>query len=332
MFRRFGSLVLVLAGMLSLLWMSGCASGSGGSFANDLKPKGETRPGTRVVALEYLTAFENEAKASYYPLERLAGCEYSADGTLIFCDEGRGKVYGLDPGTYRWYEFDPPMARPYRPVDVRVDGFKVLVLDNGGGSIYRYNLSGSWQGQQLEVRRVDPAVISRAIAFDLDRDGRMIIADQAQQQVLLLDAFLTLNMRLGDYGTLDDQFASLGGVTFLPDGSILASDTGNRRLSWYGRLGFFESTIGGDFAADNPFVAPAGLDCDRFGNVFVADSGCALIHVLDSRLRLAFSAGQEFELRGTPTTPVDVAVGPDDLLAVTDQARSAILVYRIIYE
>ena len=33
-----------------------------------------------------------------------------------------------------------------------------------------------------------------------------------------------------------------------------------------------------------------------------------------------------------PTMPVDVAVGPDNLLAVTDQGRSAVLVYRIKYE
>jgi sugar lactone lactonase YvrE len=323
-------------GMTALLGVAllvlGCASGGGGGVPVGRPAEGGSRPGTRAVGLEFLNAFENVASASYYPLERIAGCEYSANGTLIFCDEGRGKVYGLDPASRNWYEFDKAMARPYRPVDVRVDGFKVLVLDSGGGSIYRYDLGGSWQDQVLDVARVDPAVTARGLAFDVDRDGRMIIADEAQQQVLLLDAFLSLTMRLGEPGAGDDQFASLSGLTFLPDGSILVSDAGNRRLSWYGRLGFFESTIGGEFDPANPFFAPAGLDCDRYGNVFVADPGRSLIHVLDSRLRHAFSAGDAFTLRGIPTYPVDVAVGPDDLLAVTDQARSAILIYRIIYE
>lgn len=313
--------------------LAGCASGGGGQAHPVVRqPGGTSRPGTQVVALEFVAAYENEASASYYPLERLAGCEYATDGTLIICDIGRSKVFALDPTSRNWYEFDSPMARPYRPQDVRVDGFKVLVLDSGGGSIYRFDLGGSWQDQLLDIDQIDPGIMARGLAFDVDRDGRLVIADESQQQLLLLDAFMALNMRMGEPGRGEDQFGGLSGVCFLPDGSILAADTRNQRLSWYGRLGFFEKTIGGEFDARNPFFAPAGLDCDRFGNVFVADLGNAQIHVLDSRLQLAFSAGQDMPLRGTPTAPVDVAVGPDDLLAVTDQARSAILVYRIIYE
>jgi hypothetical protein len=110
------------------------------------------------------------------------------------------------------------------------------------------------------------------------------------------------------------------------------SDRANRRLALYGRLGFFEHTIGGEFVKDNPFVAPQGLASDRVGNVFVADLGSGEIHVLDRRLRPAFSTGPEFGLQAMPLAPVDVAVGPGDLLAVTDRSRSAVLVYRIIYE
>jgi len=322
-----------ITGLLVLpffLW--GCVSGSGGGHAASGPPEVPARPGTRVVALEYLQSFENEAGAVYFPLEDLARCAYSSDGTLVICDSGRGKVFGLDPRTRDWFEFDQPMVRPYRPVDVQVDGFKVLVLDNGSSSVFRFDLYGAYQDQILDIGNVDPGVISQGIAFDIDRDGRMVIADQAQRRVVLLDAFLSLDMQLGESGTSDDQFGFLGGLCFLPDGGILVSDPGNRRLCLYGRLGFFEGVIGGDFDPHNPFATPGGLDSDRFGNVFVADTGNALIHVLGPRLDLVFSAGREFPLRGTPTAPVDVAVGPDDLLAVTDQARSAIIIYRIIYE
>lgn len=327
-----GALGLASAGLLALAAGCGGAGALPGARSEPDQGKVSGRPGTQVVALEFLQAHENTAAEAYYPLEQVTGCEFAVDGTLIFCDSSRGAVFGLDPVSRNWYEFDRPAARPYRPQDVRVDGFKVLVLDSGGGSLYRFDLAGSWQDQVLDVERIDPGVMSRGVAFDVDRDGRVVIADDGQQQLLLLDAFLALNMRLGGPGRSDDQFGQLSGLTFLPDGSILASDAGNRRLAWYGRLGFFESVIGGDFDPGNPFFAPAGLDCDRFGNVFVADAGNGLIHVLDSRLRPALSAGPDFPLRGIPTRPVDVAVGPDDLLAVTDQARSAVLVYRIIYE
>jgi len=285
-----------------------------------------------VVALEFMESFENEPSAAYYPFAGLAGCAYTDDGTLVVCDEDRGKVHGFDPSNRRWYEFDTPAARPYRPIDALTDGFKVLVLDRGGQAIYRFNLGGSYLDRLLDVRTVDPAVRTEPSAFAMDRDGRMIIADVAEQQLLLLDTFLEPTMRLGDPGVGDDQFSDPVGVVFLPDGSIVASDRGNRRLVLYGRLGFYEQSIGGDIERDNHFGAPQGLAVDLHGNLFVADRGNGLIHVLDRRLRHLFSAGPDVALAGIPLAPMDVAVGPDRTLAVTDRARRAVLVFRIIYE
>jgi len=331
---------LVVSGLIAasiLVLVVGCSGG----YGSDVQQGGDSvpsvtsappRPGTTVVDLEFLYSHENERNAFYYPIEGLAGCAFGPGGTLFFCDEKRGKVFGLDPGTLTWYEFDSPNSRPYRPLDVVVDGFKVLVLDSGGNSVFRFDMNGAWLDRLLDIRQVDPSNIPQVTAFSVDRDGRMLIADVYEQQLLLLDAFLNLQMRIGVPGTLDDQFTDPSGITFLPDGGFVVSDRGNRRLCRYGRLGFFEETVGGDFDVDNPFVLPQGLACDEFGNLFVADQGNGRIHVLDRRLRLLASIGDDFGLRGTPTAPVDVAVGPADVLAVTDRARSAILVYRIIYE
>ncbi len=142
---------------------------------------------------------------------------------------------------------------------------------------------------------------------------------------MILDAFLDLTMTVGGPGAGSDQLRDPSGLAFLPDGSFVVSDRANRRLAVYGRLGFFERTVGGEFVVDNPFVAPQGLACDRAGNLFVADMGSGEIHVLDRRQRLLFSAGPDFALRALPKVPVDVAVGPGDLLAVTDRARAAVL-------
>ena len=304
------------------------ARGSQGVAGSGLAP----RPGTTVIGLDFLYSFENTAASVYYPLEGLAGCQYSPDGTLIFCDELRGKVFGLDPGTRRWFEFSSPYSRSFNPVDVRVDGFRVLVLDQADGSIQHFDISGAWRDELVDVGQLDPGAVVQPTCFAVDRDGRMVIGDAGQQEVLLLDSFLSLHTRVGGPGPMDDQFQEPAGIVFLHDGSFLVSDRGNRRLALYGRNGFFERAIGGDFDPNNPFWAPAGLDVDRFGNVFVADQGSGLIHILDAGLRLNYSAGQDFDLRGIPLAPVDVAVGPDNELAVTDRARSAILVYRIIYQ
>jgi len=337
----FRWLVIGLNLTLTVFFLQGCsASGSGGSGFGDAgttqdynaSAGGTNRIGATVVALDFLYAFENETTAIYYPFEGLAGCTYSPEGTLIICDEKRGKVYGLDNGTFKWYEFDTPPSRLYRPVDVQVDGFKVLTLDMGGNTINRFDLSGAWQDEILKITHLDPGYSKQSSAFAIDRDGRMIIADVSSQQLLLLDSFFNVTMRLGEPGVGSDQFNDPSGLVFLPDGSFVVSDRGNRRLAWYGRLGFFESVIGGEYDLNNPFVAPQGMDCDRFGNLFVADPGNGQIHVLDRRLRHSFSVGNDYSLAGTPRGPIAVAVGPDDQLAVTDRTRSAVLVYRIIYE
>jgi DNA-binding beta-propeller fold protein YncE len=334
-FDRAGIWITITVLVVALgLWSSGCVTpgGSLGSRAGLAGANAPPRPGTTVIGLDFLYAFENTGDAVYYPLEGLAGCHYSPDGTLIICDELRGKVYGLDPQSRRWFEFDTPYSRSFKPVDVKVDGFRVLVLDLGGGSIQHFNLSGAWREELLDVRQLDPGAVVQPSCFAIDRDGRMVIGDAGQQEVLLLDSFLSLHTRIGGPGTLGDQFQEPAGIAFRDDGSFLVSDRGNRRLSVYGRHGFYEGAIGGDFDVANPFAAPQGLDTDRFGNVFVADQGNGLIHVLDGNLKLNFSAGQELDLRGVPLAPVDVAVGPDNELAVTDRARSAILVYRIVYQ
>lgn len=293
---------------------------------------GMPRPGTAAVGVDFLYAFENSAAELYYPIESIGGCEYGAEGTLIFTDEMRGKVYGLDGGTRRWYEFGSPGVRPYEPIDVVVDGFKVLVLDRGSGQVHRHDLNGAFLDVLVDIRRVDPVIQTTPAAFAVDRDGRMVIADAAQQQVLLLDTFQNLTARVGDPGTLQDQFIEPSGLTFLPDGSFLVADRGNRRLARYGRLGFFEGLVGGDNQFENPFLVPLGTDSDRFGNVFVADPGQGVVHVLDKRLGYEFAIGADDMRGGDLTAPVDVSVGPDNLLAVADRARAAVLVYRIIYQ
>lgn len=319
-----------------LLAASGCgsggAAGSAGTVRTDEDPGRGPRPGTTVTGVKFLYSWENEQDKIYFPLSGVAGCAFSPDGTLIVTDEQRGKVYGLEYDTRRWYQFDPAPSRPYRPLDVQVDGFKVLVLDGGGGTVQRFDLNGAWLDQLIDIQRVDPVDRAQMTAFAVDRDGRMVVTDISKQQVLLLDAFTNLVHRVGDPGSLDDQFNEPSGLAFLPDGGFVVSDQGNRRLALYGRLGFFEGTVGGDFDPHNVMVAPAGIAVDRYGNLFVADTGSGQVHVLDRRNRLLFSLGRDLPVDAAPVGPIDVAVGPDGVMAVTDRARSAILVYTILYE
>ncbi len=324
------AVTLVAAALLAAL--SGCAAGMRGSTPDAARDEITRGVGSTPVSLMFLTAYENVSSAPYYPLDGIAGCCFGPDGTLIVCDEKRGVVHALDPRDLTWYEFDEPASRPYQPLDAVFDGFKVLVLDQAGASLQRFEPGGAWLDELVDLRQLDPGDSPLATSVAIDRDGRVIIADAVSQQVLLLDTFLSLHLRIGGPGSVSDQFRDPSGLAFLADGGFVVADRGNRRLCRYGRNGFFEDVVGGDYMVDNPFVAPQGLDTDRFGNVFVADPGAGRLHVLDHRLRRLFSAGPEMSLQAAPSVPLDVAVGPDGTLAVTDRSRAAILLYRIIYE
>jgi sugar lactone lactonase YvrE len=289
-------------------------------------------PGTTPARLDFLYSFENERSAAYYPLEGLGGLAYSQDGGLYVCDEKGGRVHGFDPESGLWSMFDSAPARPFRPVGIQVDGFSVLVLDMGGRLLLRYDLKGAFQDRLLNFARLDPVIQRLPTSFDVDRDGRLVVTDASEQQILMLDSFLTLTQTIGGPGSHREQFRDPSGVVFLPDGSFLVSDRGNRRLQHYSRQGYFEQIVGGEFELDNPLITPQGIDCDTYGNVFVADPAASDVHVYSRALRYLFSLGSDLGLMADPELPIDVAVGPEDLLAVADRGRSAVLVFRIVYD
>ena len=283
------------------------------------------------VALEFLTVYENERSAPYFPIEGIGGVAYASDGTLYFCDEKGGRVHGLDPAG-DWFQFDGPGRRFFRPVDLRVDGFNVLVLDMDGQVLLRYEMGGAYLDRLATFAYIDPGYDRLPSAFDVDVDGRMAFTDVSEQQTLLVDAFLQLDLTLGEPGSHREQFRDPSGVAFLPDGGFVVADRGNRRLQRYNRLGYFLGVVGGEFDPQNPMITPQGLDADVDGNVFVADPAAGAVHVYDPAMGYLFSLGSELGLLASPESPIDVAVGPDDLLAVTDRGRQAVLVYRIVYE
>jgi len=328
MSRMLLTLILTLAALAA-----GCGPESGyngpppGSSGSAPRASGSTPTG-----IELLYLFENVRSATYFPFDGLAGVAWGENGTLVVCDEARGRVHGLDPRTQLWFEFDLPPVRPYRPVAAKVDGFKILVLDIGSRNLYRFNLDGIYQDRIVDFEMVDPAFDTVPTAFDVDVDGRVVVTDGNEEQVLLLDSFLALQTRVGNPGPHREQFSEPSGVCFLPDGGFVVSDRGNRRLQEFNRLGYWEKTYGGQFDLDNPFVAPQGLDCDRWGNLFVADPAAGLVHVLDARGQPVLQIGPQLDLKAAPLGPVGVAVGPDGQLVVTDRLRGAVLVYRIFYD
>lgn len=282
-------------------------------------------------SLQFLLAYENVRSAPYFPLEGVAGVAWYDDGTLYLCDEKGGRVHGYSEVDDLWFQFDNPGSRFFRPVDIRIDHFKALVLDMDDRSLLRYDLGGAYQDLLVNFRQLDPAYDRQPSSFDVDLDGRLAFTDGAQDQVLLLDSFLNLQPAIGGPGSHREQFDDPSGIVFLRDGGFVVADRGNRRLQTFTRLGYPDRIVGGEWDTHNPMLTPQGVDIDADGNLFVADPAAGAIHVYDHDMNHLFSAGSELGLLAAPTAPIDVAVGPGDRLAVSDRGREALLVYRIVY-
>jgi len=322
---------------LLLLALCGCAAGPQRDGPGDWTagPEAGARPpGERAVplGLTLLHVFENERSAPYFPIEGIGGVAFYGDGTLYFCDEKGGRVHGHDPADGAWFQFDNPGSRFFRPVDVRIDQFTVLVLDMDGRDLLRYELGGVFLDRLIDFTYIDPGYDRMASAFDVDLDGGMVFTDAAEDQVLVVDAYLDLQQTVGVPGSHPEQFSEPSGAVFLRDGSFVIADRGNRRLQHFTRLGYHQRTVGGEFDPDNRFLTPQGMATDAEGNLFVADPAGGMVHVLSPELDYLFGAGSGLGLHAAPVAPIDVAVGPDDQLAVSDRGRQAVLVYRIRYE
>jgi len=320
-----------LAAVVCLCLAIGCAGTRYGSNPPGpaADPAAESTP--IPYQFDFVDIFDNVRSAPYFPIEGIGGVAFGDDGTLYFCDAKGGRVFGQDPVSLDWFQFDAPGRRFYQPVDVRVDGFNVLVLDLDAQTLLRYDLGGVFLDRLLNFVHLDPGYNRYPSAFDIDLDGRMVFTDGAEDQAFMLDSFLQPQEAIGEPGSHQEQFNQPSGVAYLPAGGFVVADRGNRRLQYFSRLGYFDGLVGGEFDVENPLLTPQGIDIDDWGNVFVADPAGGAIHVFTAARELSFSLRGELGLVASPEAPIDVALGPDDLVAVSDRGRQAILIYRIFY-
>ena len=289
-------------------------------------------PGAMVpISLQFVTSHQNDRAAPYFPLEGLAGLAFHDDGTLYVCDELGGRVHAWSAARNQWFEFNSPGSRYFRPTDVKIDGFNALILDEDDRELLRYDLGGVFLDRLLDLTYLDPGYDRVPSAFDVDLEGRFVIADSREHQVLVLDSFLAVNETIGGPGKHQGRFDDPQGVVFLNDGSVVVCDRANRRLQKFARNGAFDRSVGSYDESNNPMLTPQGIDCDEYDNLYVADAAAGAVHVFSAELNYLFSLGDGIPLNDTPIGPVDVAVGPDATLAVSDRSGQAVFIYRIMY-
>jgi len=154
---------------------------------------------------------------------------------------------------------------------------RVLVFESSGRFLRQWGSQGNAAGQFQE-----PWGIA------VDAQGMVYVADTWNHRIQKFDAqgaFLTQWGAFGDtVGALADPYSFYGPrqVVVDPNGDLLVSDTGNKRVVKFTADGEFVRQFGGSGSLEGQFQEPVGLVVDAQGNVFVADTWNQRIQKFDA--------------------------------------------------
>lgn len=179
------------------------------------------------------------------------------------------------------------------------DQSRVQKFDSNGNFISKWGSYGSGAGQFM---------FPEGIA--VDRFGNVYVADTYNHRVQKFDSQGNFLTSWGSWGSLNGQFVSPTGISVDSSGNVYVADTGNNRIQKFDANGNFllkwglsqvntvevdgfdnvyatadsmaleiasNGTLltrwGSNGSGDGQFSHPHGMAVDRFGNIYVADTG-----------------------------------------------------------
>ena len=199
---------------------------------------------------------------------------------------------------------------------------KVLAFRPDGTVAFQWGSKGSGDGQFNEPWGIAVAP-----------NGDVYVADTWNHRIQEFDA----NGRfLAKWGSFADAKGQLGvqaggfygprGVAVAPNGNVLVTDTGNKRVQVFDSKGRFVSMFGGDGTDPGKFKEPVGIAIDSAGNIYVADTWNHRIQKFDPNGQpLAQYPVSGWDSESIVNKPY-LAVGPDGQIFCTEPEKNQFFV------
>jgi hypothetical protein len=230
-----------------------------------------------------------------------------------------GTQYLILDSVSGWREEVPASVREGLPTTP--EGSRQLFAVPGRGSLL---LKEDLQDKEL--------VCPSSTAYD--SSGILGVVDAATNRVSLIDLYRGTIQRIksfGDKGSEPRNLRGPRGIAFLKSGGIVVADTGNHRVQIFSDLQYaLLRSLGATDAQGNPapgdgtngFRSPWAVEVDGCDVCFIVDRG-------NHRIQKISKSGTWLEEIGRENLvdPIDLALGPDGLLAVADPGQQAVLLF-----
>jgi len=219
-----------------------------------------------------------------------------------------------------------------RNLAVAPDG-TIYVADSGNHRIQAFDTDGTFLFQ-WGSEGSGPNQFNEPWGIGVGQDGRVYVTDTWNHRVQIFSAdgeflnqFGNFVNAQGDVNLQPGDFWGPRGVAIDPDGNVLISDTGNKRISKFTPDGDFINQFGGGGVVAGRFEEPVGLAADNDGNIYVADTWNERMQKFDS----AYNNVTDWKVVGWGSESIFnkpfVAVDDQNRVFVSDPEGYRILVY-----
>lgn len=272
------------------------------------------------------------------PLRAPGAVTTDFQGHVFVADTGNHRVLQFDEhgnflaefGGYGWGDNELS-----EPTDLSArEGFRLFVADSGNNRVQQFDISDQVESGTIfpfrEGEGLEDESLVRPTHLDVDREGRVYIADMLCDCIFVFSPVGEFVQRLGGLGSELSQFRDPRGVAVTGKGRIYVADSGNARVQVFDALGNWISSWGGEGV--DLFVEPTGIDLTANGDVVVVDRARAEVHLLTADGAKLFSFGGSGEGSGKFKAPIDVAVARDGTFYIVDEGRSSVDHYELVRE
>lgn len=250
-----------------------------------------------------------------------------------------GNLYVLDAGNNRLIKFDPTLT-PIRDAG-GFGGAEGLLNSPGfismGNNLNLYVTDTENRRISIYDRRLnyvdmvdlfdpdDPSKFGLPAAAAINKYGELWVADREKGRLAVFNNYDNFDRFIGDEGNYTGLFLEPRAVVFGPSEKVAVTDTRTSKICLFDIFGLYRDEFG-----DNILIHPSGAAFDRYGNLWVADAGLSAVLCFDAFNRLLFRQESIGDSEYDFDAVSDLAILPDDKIAVCDTGNNRILIYKIL--